>query len=165
MLISWTHLLDRLEVAGDSHSRVEAQQLRGLAERVDAETEFPPLQLEELAPEIPRRLLGIRRLVDDSTARVVAKGYASIGGKVTPQVRGYGRYLRVANAIAWFGIDSDRWARGSYPDTPLWLHFEQWRIEIFTRTRFAMRSIDLYEKTLLNVLTRATSFLSRSRCR
>lgn len=130
MLISWTHLLDRLEGAGDSHSRVGAQQLRGLAERVDAETEFPPLQPEELAPEIPRRLLGIRRLVDDATARVVDKGYASIGGKVTPQVRGYGRYLRVANAVAWFGIDSDRWAQSSYPDTPLWLHFEEWRIEI-----------------------------------
>ena len=42
MLISWAHLLDRLEGAGDSHSRVGTQQLRGLAERVDAETEFPP---------------------------------------------------------------------------------------------------------------------------
>ena len=127
MLISWAHLLNRLEGAGDSHSRVGTQQLRGLAERVDAETEFPPLQPEELAPEIPRRLLGIRRLVDDATARAVDKGYASIDGlKVASQVYGYGRYLSLKGAGAWFGIGSDWWARGSYPDTPLWLHFWQW---------------------------------------
>ena len=129
MLISWTHLLDHLEAAGDSRSKIEIQQLRGLAQREDDENGFPPLRPDELSPQIPRRLLSLKRLIKDATEQAVRDGHVSIGGlNVTPQERGYGRYLRVANAVAWFGIDSDRWARGSYRDTPLWLHFEQWRV-------------------------------------
>ena len=80
MMISWAHLLDRLEGAADSASRNEIQQLRGLAHRVDDESGFPPLRPEELAPEIPRRQLSLRRLVDDATERAVAQGYADIKG-------------------------------------------------------------------------------------
>ncbi len=130
VLISWTQLLARLEAAADSASRDEIQQLRGLTHRVDDESGFPPLRPEELAPEIPRRLLSLRRLVDDATERAVAQGHANIKGLiVTPLARGYGRYLSLKGAGAWFGIGQNWWARGAYPDTPLWLFFEQWRDE------------------------------------
>ena len=126
MLISWRRLLDRLEAAGDSQLRSEIQQLRGVADRYDADA-FLPLRQEEFAPEIPRRLLGLRRLVDDATMEAVEQGYADIEGlKATPTANGYGRYLRLRGSGAWFGIASDLWARGSYPDTPLWLRFWRW---------------------------------------
>lgn len=126
MLISWTRLLDRLEGAGDAQLRIEVQQLRGLADRVDM-SEFLPLRAEEFAPEIPLRLASLRRLVDDATNRAVDQGYADISGlRVTPMIHGYGRYLSLRGGGAWFGIASDLWARGSYPDTPLWLRFWKW---------------------------------------
>ena len=130
MMISWAHLLDRLEGAADSASRNEIQQLRGLTHRVDEESGFPPLRPEELAPEIPRRLLSLERLIRDATARAVEQGYADVRGlNVTPyparygRPRGYGRFLSLRGAIAWFGIGLNWWARGGYSDTPLWLSF------------------------------------------
>ena len=127
MLISWEYLLDRLEGVGDPYLRVEIQQLRGLVRRVDAESGFPPLRPEELSPEIPRRLLGLQRLINDATDRVVDAGYASIYKlRITPLARGYGRYLYLEDAGVWFGIGFDWWARDLYPDTPLWLHFGKW---------------------------------------
>lgn len=126
MLISWTSLLDRLERSSDSDMLNEIWQLAGFVRSID-ESGFPPLSTEDLAPKIPRRLRGFRQLVDDATDRAVNKGCVDIKGlKIQPQYRGYGRYIRVKGAGAWFGIDSNRWAKGSYPDTPIWLQFTQW---------------------------------------
>ena len=147
MLISWPNLLDRLESKSETPARVEIQQLRGFARRADEETGFPPLRPKELTPETPRRLLGLRRLVDDATTKAVEKGYAHIDGLiVTPQKWGYGRYLYLnGTGGAWFGIDIERWARGSFSDTPLWLHFEQWKNEPYRAqwpgTRCALESL------------------------
>ena len=125
MLVSWPYLLDVLARFGDSDMEVEIRQLRGLAKRID-ESEFPPLRPDELAPAIPRRLRGLRRLVDDAAKRLIHAGHADIEGlKVASLEQGYGRYIRVAGA--WFGIAADLWARGSYPDTPLWLYFQRWK--------------------------------------
>ena len=56
--------------------------------------------------------------------------YASTAGSVRPTTTSYGRYLSLADAAAWFGIDFMCWAWDSYPDTPLWLSFqEEWRSE------------------------------------
>ncbi len=126
MLTSWPDLLNRLDNAVDSEMIDEIKQLKGFVKRID-ESEFPPIGPEELAPRFPRRLNGLRQLVDDSTTRAVEYGCADIDGlRITPKYRGYGRYLRIAGTGTWFGIDSGSWARGEYPDTPLWLHFEQW---------------------------------------
>ncbi len=139
MLISWRRFLDRLEAAGDSQLRSEIQQLRGLADHYDADA-FLPLRQEEFAPEIPRRLLSLRRLVDDATERAVAQGYADISGqRVTPMPNGYGRYLLLRGGGAWFGIDSDLWS--SYLETPLWLRFSDWgerNRTPWTKTRTAL---------------------------
>ena len=105
MMISWAHLLDRLEGAADSASRNEIQQLRGLTHRVDEESGFPPLRPEELAPEIPRRLLSLERLIGDATARAVEQGYADIKGlNVTPYPARYGR-------PRGYGADTDGFSR------------------------------------------------------
>ena len=142
MLTSWSDLLNNLENAGDSDMLDEIRQLKGFINRMD-ECGFPPLGPEELAPAFPRRLNGLRQLVDDAAARSVEDGCASIDGlRITPRYRGYGRYIRIAGTGTWFGIDSGRWARGDYPDTPLWLYFEQWtesKAVPIDRTREALR--------------------------
>ena len=66
MLVSWRNLLDGIAAqAGDAHTQMDIRQLRGLAERQDEEA-FLPLRREEFAPEIPRRLRSLQRLVDDA---------------------------------------------------------------------------------------------------
>ena len=125
MLTSWKNLLDRIAAQAaadaDSHTETDIRQLRGLAVRQDAEA-FLPLRPEELGPEFPRRLLGLRKLIDDATERGVRAGWADTKGlRVTPQEWGYGRYLRLGGEQTWFGLDFDDWA--SNRETPLWLWF------------------------------------------
>ena len=140
VLTSWAHLLERLELAGDEQANVSIRQLRGLATRVD-ESSFPPLRTEELAPNLARRLLGLRKLVDDATVRGREAGFLDTHRLiVTPKPTGYGRYLRIGGVGAWFGLDFSRWAFGSYPSTPLWLWFEDWGNKKFLpKVRVAMR--------------------------
>ena len=125
LLTTWQVLLDRMAAhaaaASDSHAEKDIGQLQGLAAQQDDEA-FLPLRREELGPEFPRRMLGLRRLVDDATDRAITAGFASVKGlKVTPQAWGYGRYLKLAYTTPWFGIDFYDWAREK--DTPLWLWF------------------------------------------
>lgn len=125
MLTSWANLLDRLAApvaaAGDSYTVTDIHQLRGLTEQQDLE-EFLPLRSEELGLEFPRRVLALRRLVDDATARAVTCEWANTKGlKVTPREWGYGRYLRLYSTVAWLGLSFDDWV-WTHP-TPLWLWF------------------------------------------
>lgn len=141
MLTSWAHLLERLELAGDKLANCAIRELRGLANRVD-ESSFPPLRAEELAPNLARRLLGLRKLVDDATTRGRKAGFVNTRGlNVASKPTGYGRYLRIEGIGGWFGLDFSRWAIGSYPSTPLWLWFEDWgKKRIVSDVRAAMRS-------------------------
>ena len=125
LLTSWQALLNRMAAqaaaASDSHAEKDIGQLQGLAAQQDDEA-FLPLTREEFGPEFPRRILGLRRLVDDATDRAVTAGFASVKGlNVTSRPWGYGRYLKLAYTTPWFGIDFDDWAR--HKDTPLWLWF------------------------------------------
>ena len=148
MLISWQDLLNHLENADDLDMNDEIRQLQGFVNRID-ESGFPPLRMEELGPEFPRRLKGLKQLVDDATTRSVENGCADIEGLIKASRDGnYGRYIRIANSGAWFGIDTDRWARGSYPDTPLWLYFSQWNESDsvpLDRTREALKPMVLMD--------------------
>ena len=129
MLTSWTHLLERLDGADDSHITIAVQQLRGLTKMKteDAFPPFHPLHPDQLDSKVPRLLLNLQRLVDDATTSAVAAGCASTEGlRVTPQATGYGQYLYLADAGVWFGVDFAAWAHDSYPDTPLWLYFSEW---------------------------------------
>ena len=125
MLTSWTDLLGRMaarsSAAGDSAAELDIRQLRGLAARMDEEA-FLPLRSDELGPESPRRMRGLRRLIDDATEGGREAGWVSTKGlNVTSQLHGYGRHLRLCGASAWFGINVDLWAHCG--DNPLWLHF------------------------------------------
>ena len=113
MLTSWTSLLDRMATqaaaAEDSHTESNIGQLRGLAVLEDDDA-FLPLRREELGLEFPRRMLSLRRLVDEATDRGVGAGWANTEGlRVTPQEWGYGRYLKLGGEDTWFGIDFEDW--------------------------------------------------------
>lgn len=128
MLASWRALLERMAVsasdADETATVANIRQLRGLAERMDADA-FLPLRSVELGPEIPRRMEGLRQLVADASERALGRRWLNTRGGLSWSARhtGSGRYMRLANeeagAIAWFGIDTERWAK--YRGTPLWL--------------------------------------------
>ena len=123
VLVSWTSLLGRMTdaaaAAADSRTEADVLQLRGLSVRED-EDAFLPLRPEELGPDVPRRLIGLKELVDRATDRLVGLGLANLKGtRVAPRDTGYGRYLRLAGAGARWGLDFQKWA--TLRDTPLWL--------------------------------------------
>ena len=129
ILISWTGLLDRMaaavSAAEDYQIGADIAQLRGLAAQEDT-TAFMPLKADELGPDIPRRLIGLRDLVDSATSRLRANGLVSTKGLNRTSLRTrYVRYIKFAGAGAAFAIDYDKWAK--HRDTPLWLIFYERR--------------------------------------
>ena len=105
----------------------DIRQLQALCEHEDQEA-FLPLKPHELAPEIPRRMLGFNQLVDDAVELARQRSIVNTKGlNVTPRPHGYGRYLRLGSeaadvwAGAWFGIDYTLWAKSR--ETPLWISF------------------------------------------
>lgn len=85
--------------------------------------ESPSLQRKGMRPDFPRRVRWLRRLVDDATVRARTAGWVDTKGLLAAaQSWGYGRFLRLAGAQVWFGIDFESWARLP-PATPLWLWF------------------------------------------
>ena len=129
VLASWTSLLDSMatavSAAGDLQTAADIAQLRGLAAQEDT-TAFMPLRAEEIGPDIPRRLMGLKTLVRHATERLVASGIADqkgLTGSIT--AKRYINYIRLAGAGVAFGIEYDRWA--TIRDTPLWLTFYEWK--------------------------------------
>lgn len=142
MLTSWKALLDRMlaqvVAAADRQAEADVRQLQGLAAH---EEEFRPFRNADMHPDFPRRMLGIRRLVDDATMRAQGAGWADTKGlKITPQPWGYGRYLRIAGAQVWFGIDFDDWVHFP-PNTPLWLWFTSKSLQRRKTTRDALEPL------------------------
>ncbi len=133
MLTSWKALLgpmaSQASAVGDARADIDIQQLLGLTQQMD-EDAFLPLRPDEFGPEFPRRMRGLRRLIDDAVGRGRDCGWANLSGvKVAPQATGYGRYARLGREAAWagvwFGVNINRWARQR--STPLWLAFYDWR--------------------------------------
>jgi hypothetical protein len=130
MLVSWTQLLDSMAtaVADDTRVASDIQQLRGLARHQDEEA-FQPIHPEEFGLALPRRILGLNRLIDNVVdAHGVSQGWMTTKGlRATPQKEGYGRYLRFTDVSSGRLIPGDlflcvnywRWATSG--DTPLWL--------------------------------------------
>ncbi len=129
VLTSWTslldHMVDAVSADGDSQTAADIAQLRGLAAQEDT-TAFMPLRAGELGPDIPRRLMGLKTLVDHVKERLVAHDIADQEG-LTGATRAtrYIHYIRLAGAGAAFGIEYDKWA--TLRDTPLWLTFYDWK--------------------------------------
>ena len=122
ILASWTSLLDsmaaKVSSAGDAQTAADIAQLRGLADKEDA-IAFMPLRAEELGPELPRRLMGLKTLVDHATDRLLASGLAKKEGSMSSVFGRYVRFMMLPGAGASFGINYSRWA--TLRDTPLWL--------------------------------------------
>ncbi len=127
MQTSWEDLLGPMAVrassAGDSAAALDIRQLQGLCDRMDSEA-FLPIRSEELGPEFPRRILGLRPLIDAATSRGEEAGWLSTEGlNVTPRTYGYGRHVLLCGAGAWFGVNFGLWTQQG--DTPLWLVFSE----------------------------------------
>ncbi len=124
LLVSWNRILDRMAaLAEDAGVQADIRQLRGLAQRQDAEA-FLPLHPGDLSPSLGRRVIGYNRLVDDVVdGRGVQEKWMSIRGTLaTPQRYGYGRYFRfdaLSEVFLWFGVNHEMWATEA--GTPLWL--------------------------------------------
>ena len=120
MLVSWTHLLNRMAaaVANDASVKSDIQQLLGLARREDEEA-FRPVHPKELGLDLPRRIRGLNRLIDDA---VDAHDWMDTTKfRATPQREGYGRYFSFPSVTGYFFlcVDYSLWAARA--ETPLWL--------------------------------------------
>ena len=123
LLVSWDLLLEKMDnQSGDTDVRSDIRQLRGLAQRQDAEA-FLPLHSEDLSPEHGRRYQGYCRLFDDAVdARGVQENWRNTERMAASSNRwGSGRWFRFSGVASsfWFGVNHRLWAR--YGDTPLWL--------------------------------------------
>ena len=127
VMVSWTTLLQWLmeSAVGEVAVQEDIRQLLGLARRIDSD-EFKPFRKEELAPELPRRVLDLARLVNDALVSGSDEGWISPLG--TRWSRGTddqssGWYLKFtpSEEAAWFGTYFHYWAQGGCEDTPLWL--------------------------------------------
>ena len=126
MVISWASLLDgmaqRAENAGDTAAGIDIDQLRGLAAQEDDDAAFMPLRPEELNPEIPRRIMSWKQVVEGVIKEMTERGWVlrSTRRPVTHNsIEYYGRWLEFAGTGAWFGVNNEAWAQRR--NTPLWL--------------------------------------------
>ena len=70
-------MTERANAAGDTQATIDLDQLRGLASREDDEA-FLPLRPDEINQEIPRRVIDLRRLVDDIIAAIANHGWGTL---------------------------------------------------------------------------------------
>ena len=114
MLTSWHLLLDtmaqRTKDDGDDQASFEVAELLGLADKV-------------IAGDSPRRDESLKLWVREALERLEQSGWASTEGLSVGQGKDlyHGRYLRLAGASAWLGIDYR--AVKQMSDKPLWLTF------------------------------------------
>ena len=113
MLTTWRLLLDRMAQSakddGDARACFEITELQGLAASV-------------IAGDNPQRDENLKRLIADAVNRVERSGWANTAGlTVGVGYNYYARFLRLAGANAWLGIDYE--AVKQMPDKPLWLSF------------------------------------------
>ncbi len=125
ILVTWSRLLAHLAAAvpHDAPVASDIQQLNGLARREDDEA-FQPIESQEFAPSVPRRIRWLNRLVDAVVdGRGVEQGWMTTTGlRATPQRHGYGRYFRftdVPGELLFLCVNIRLWS--THGDTPLWL--------------------------------------------
>ena len=112
MLASWHLLLDRMaertKEEGDDQTTFEIGELRGLADRV-------------IAGDNPRRDENLKLWIAGAIKRLKQSGWANTDRLSVGQGNDfYGRFLRLAGASAWLGID---YRAVKQLDKPLWLVF------------------------------------------
>ena len=113
MLTSWESLLDKMAQRtkndDDAQAGFEIAELQGLA-------------ASAIAGDNPQTDAKLKHLITDAVKRVEQSDWANTDGLTVGRGFGYyGRYLRLAGASAWLGIEDE--ARKQMPDKPLWLEF------------------------------------------
>ena len=113
ILASWSTIIHRMteraRQAADTDTIFHLRELRGLA--TDAENGVDATRDPEL-----------RNIVRDAVTRLVTAGWANIDGLAVGSGSDFHvRYLRLANAYTWLGINYS--ALKQIPDVPLWLGF------------------------------------------
>ena len=113
ILTTWNLLLEKMALKakddGDVQAGFEIAELQGLAADVTA-------------AENPRRNENLKLLIAEAVKRVEQSDWANSDGLTVGQgFEFYGRYLRLAGASAWLGIDFK--AIKQMPEKPVWLAF------------------------------------------
>ena len=113
MLTTWQLLLDRMaqraKEDGDAQACFEIAELHGLA-------------ASAIQDERPTRDENLKKLITEAVEHVEQSKWANTNGLgVSSGFDYYGRYIRLAGAFAWLGIDYK--AVKQMPDKPLWLCF------------------------------------------
>lgn len=121
MATSWQLLLDTMadkaKECGDTQACFEVTELQGLA-------------ASAIKDDRPTRDENLKQLIADAVKRVEQSKWANTNGLTVGRgiyyhngrgIHYYGRYLRLAGAFAWLGIDYG--AKERMPDKPLWLSF------------------------------------------
>ena len=113
ILTTWNLLLEKMALKakddGDVQAGFEIAELQGLAADVTA-------------AENPRRDENLKLLIAEAVKRVEQSDWANSDGLTVGQgFEFYGRYLRLAGASAWLGIDFK--AVKQMPEKPVWLAF------------------------------------------
>ena len=113
MLATWQLLLDRMSQrtreGGDTQASFEVAELQGLA-------------ASAIRGDRPTRDTNLKQLIAEAVQRLEQSQWADTNGLAVGQGYDYyGRYLRLAGAFAWLGIDYR--AGRQMPSNSLWLQF------------------------------------------
>ena len=145
-LTSWRNLLGRMaEAVGNDSAREDIRQLQRLCERMDTDA-FLPLRADEIGPDFSRRAIDLHRIFTNSVQRARDQGIAILKGLgVSNPLPNYGRYMYLADAIVWFGINFELGVR--YRETPMWLMFG-------LDEAHSVKKIDVVRRGLKSLLTK-----------
>ena len=123
MITSWSILFERLRqhaaLSSDTTPSTSIQKILDFVEQIEHHS-FLPIQLSEMGPDLPRRVMNLAQLIDDAAARAVAQGCATVPVVNNPQRHGYGVHITLRNLPVWFGINFDLWI--THRILPLWIH-------------------------------------------
>ena len=113
MLTNWDLLLSRLAERAkdecDHQASFEIAELQGLAD-------------DTTSAKNPKHGETLKKIIADAVNRAEQSGWANTDGLTVGQgLEHYGRYLRLAGASAWLGIDYK--AVKQIPEKPVWLAF------------------------------------------
>jgi len=128
---NWTAVLDTLESSiqnsgeEDRHQILgDLQQLRGLCERLKAEG-FHPIRAEELGPDVARRQLDLRKLVEEMRETLMTERFDpwTVTSNMRRRTSVYRFKGQLYGTTFFLGILFNLWR--DLEDSPLWVKFRE----------------------------------------